>query len=75
MKRQFKEISQDKFEFSSSRKKAEEEQEKIKKLEELEAAEEGKKKEKISRRISGGMDDDVMEVEIFPDMQKNESFC
>jgi len=54
-----------------ARKKAEAEQEKIRKLEELEAAEEGKKQEEISRGISWGMDDDAMEEESFPDMQKN----
>ena len=70
LKRRFMEISQAKFECSSSRKKAKEE-EKIKKLEEFEAAEEGKKQKEISREISWGRDDDAMEVESFTDMQKN----
>eukprot|EP00092_Neocalanus_flemingeri_P004745 GFUD01005110.1.p1 GENE.GFUD01005110.1~~GFUD01005110.1.p1 ORF type:complete len:740 (-),score=266.57 GFUD01005110.1:100-2319(-) len=54
-----------------AKKKAEEEQEKLKKLEELEAAEEGINQEKLSRGISWGMEDDAMEEESFPDMQKN----
>jgi len=54
-----------------AKKKAEEEQEKLKKLEELEAAEEGRNQEEMNKGISWGMDEDAMDEENFPDMQKN----
>jgi len=54
-----------------AQKKAEEEQERIKKLEEMEAAEEGRRNEELSKGISWGMEDDAMDDEKFPDMQKN----
>eukprot|EP00090_Calanus_glacialis_P045206 TRINITY_DN8245_c0_g1_i1.p1 TRINITY_DN8245_c0_g1~~TRINITY_DN8245_c0_g1_i1.p1 ORF type:complete len:740 (-),score=270.81 TRINITY_DN8245_c0_g1_i1:59-2278(-) len=54
-----------------AKKKAEEEQEKLKKLEELEEAEEGRHQEEMSKGISWGMEDDAVDEEKFPDMQKN----
>jgi len=54
-----------------AQKKAEEEQQRIKKLEEMEAAEEGRHNEEMSKGISWGMEDDAMDDEKFPDMQKN----
>ena len=54
-----------------AKKKAIEEQEKIKKLEELEDAEEERQKEVLSRGISWGMEEDAVDEEKFPDMQKN----
>lgn len=54
-----------------AKKKATEEQEKIKKLEELEDAEDERQKEVLSRGISWGMEEDAVDEEKFPDMQKN----
>jgi len=54
-----------------AQKKAEEEQERIKKIEEMESAEEGRREEEMSKGISWGMEDDAMDEDKFPDMQKN----
>jgi len=54
-----------------AQKKAQEEQDRLKKLEELEAAEEGRQNEELSKGISWGMEDDAVDEEKFPDMQKN----